>query len=433
MKLVGKLVFMLALVLSSGSLTPSIQAQEATVTVFSQGQALYLPQDMARSQKDAVMDFQAQAILQVLGNYLNPSQMATQYNAIEEKMLKNPEHYVDNYRVFTESSGGGLYRITGEVTLNVETLRKDLEEMGWSPALGNTAPSAGSVAQESEPAPPVSAKSADNGTQQEGPRGIVLSKQEVLWTVAERWEEEWVIPSDRRDPRGIFAVSVLQEFQDYQTSVRLPGAGAIAADDRGNISSNQALSLAKSLGIPYAVVGTLVFRQNQSQGAPRLSANLRLLNVSSGKVQGEVRKEVEVSEGSNQEGAMELALLVVPQLERLISESSRGGTTVAVAEKSGDPAEWVLHIQAGSQYSHWMELEKVLRERFKSMQVKRMEFGVQENLIHLVGLEGQSLGGIDGIQLQGGWQVKVTAFSAEERSISLSFSEPRAGKTESTQ
>ncbi|MCE5243570.1 MAG: hypothetical protein ABFD98_20185 [Syntrophobacteraceae bacterium] len=415
-------------------------AQDSTVSYFCQGQAAYNPQDMARSQQDALMDFQAQAILQAIGSFLSPSQMASQYNAIEEKMLKNPERYVETYQVFTESSGKGLFRITGQVTLNVGMLRNDLEESGWMPPAANVAPapqagdSAGSPAGVSHPAAATGPPSAaDAEMSQEGPRGMVLSRREILWAVAEKWEEEWVVPTDRRDPNGIFAASALQEFQDFQTTLRLPGPGGITVDDRGNISSNQALSLARSLGIPHVVVGSVVLKQNQRKGAPRLETTLRLLNVGSGKMEGEVRKDMAVAEGSKQEGAMELALLVIPQLERLIRDQTGEVQAGGGAPSPGNAVDWTLHIQTGHQYAHWAELEKALRERFKSIQVKGMEFGAGENVVHLSGLEGQSLAGIDGVMLPSGSQVKITAFSDESHSLSLAFIEPPTKTPESSQ
>lgn len=413
-------------------------AQDSAVSYFCQGQAAYNPQDTARSQQDALMDFQAQAILQAIGGFLSPSQMASQYNAIEEKMLKNPERYVETYQVFTESSGKGLFRITGQVTLNIDMIRNDLEESGWMPPAANasSAPqadaAAGSPAAMSPPAAgPPSAAGAE--ISQEGPRGIVLSRREILWAVAEKWEEEWVVPTDRHDPDGIFATSALQEFQDFQTTLRLPGPGGIAVDDRGNISSNQALSLARSLGIPHVVVGSVVLKQNQRKGAPRLETTLRLLNVASGKMEGEVRKDMAVAEGSKQEGAMELALLVIPQLERLVRDQAGEAQSGGGAAPAGSAMDWTLRIQAGHQYAHWAELEKALRERFKSIQVKGMEFGAGENVVHLGGLEGQSLAGIDGMTLPSGSQVKITAFSDESHSLSLTFIEPPTKTPESSQ
>ena len=115
----------------------------------------------------------------------------------------------------------------------MDALRKDLEGTGWTlaPATASAAGpreiAAAGVSREAAPSV------ADTEANREGPRGMILSKQEILWIVAEKWEEEWVIPSDRHDPHGIFALSVLEEFQDYETSLRMPGPGTIAVDDRG--------------------------------------------------------------------------------------------------------------------------------------------------------------------------------------------------------
>jgi hypothetical protein len=97
---------------------------------FSQGQAISNPQDRSGSQREAVQDFLAQAIAQAAATVLSPAQLGKQYQRIQEVILKRPDRYVRTYEIFSENSNqGGLYRVTGQVSVAMDLLKNDLARL----------------------------------------------------------------------------------------------------------------------------------------------------------------------------------------------------------------------------------------------------------------------------------------------------------------
>ena len=239
--------------------------QGKSATYFSQGQAVFDPQNRDKSQKDAILDFQVHAITQAVGSFLSPSQMGSQFAPLQEKVLKQPGRYVETYQVFSETSASGLYRVTGQVTVLLDTLKKDLMQLGFAVA----EPSKTTFSSTDQGARTSSGPAAvgDKDELRGRPRGTAGSKQEVLWLVAERWDREWNLPRDRRDPRALLATSVAQETQDYEWAVSLPESESLTPDENGNVSSAQALSAARKVSIEKIVLGTMDLRQGSEPRA----------------------------------------------------------------------------------------------------------------------------------------------------------------------
>lgn len=417
------------LLVSSTFVPESCNAQGDLTAYFSQGQALYDQQDPVRSQQNAVRDLLGQAVMQAVGTYLSPSQMGSYYAALREKIIRQPERYVDTYQVFFESAENGLYRVVGQVTISMDLLRKDLTEFGISKSAdAYPAKQAGQGSGEvssSSAAKPVA--SAGSSGQTETPpavvRGIAPTVREILWAVTEKWDQEWYLPEDVRDPRGLFAVSVLQELQAYHYSLHLPEPGSLRMDNSGNVSVTQALAQAKTLGIRNAIVGSVMYKRERNQSA-RLQADLQVLEVSSGKLLGKIHKERDMEEGSNQEGALDLAEEVMHELERMLSLAPGGSTPV---QKSSEPAaaaaegEWIVKIKMSDQYSYWKDMEQMLREQAKGLQVRGVEMGLDENVIRLGGIDGRLIMNLNGKALPGGTVIRIDNFSEDNHSLSVSF------------
>ncbi|MBP8645727.1 MAG: hypothetical protein KBH99_06365 [Syntrophobacteraceae bacterium] len=463
-----------AIFLAAVATAPAWSAQEPaqgkTALFFSQGQAIYHPQDRARSQQDAIQDFLLQAVTQALGNLLSSSQMGSRFGPVQEKILKHPERYVVTYQLFSESPAGGLYRVTGQVTVAMDNLRRDLMQMG----LG-----AGSYGERQEPAslpdqPSRTASTSEtvrnSGEPRQATRGIVPSGQELYWAVAESWGEDWHIPKGPRDPRGLFASSVLQECRDYTWSVRLPEAGALTPDVRGNVPLNSVLAQAGRLGLARAVVGTVALRKSGNQN-PRIEAALRVVDVPSGRVQGEIRKQWTLHGDSIQEGALELASLIIPQLDQFMGEfgkrtpaadrrfiepqpaspSAPPVTEPSPSETMGRQApsqappipqeappstpsppqppptirgsgEITLAIKAPHSYAHWEELEKYLREHCKSARVISVTMGPDGTRVRMDGVDGRFLETLGETRLKDDLTVRVEGYSPDSRTLTISFS-----------
>jgi hypothetical protein len=497
--------------------------------IFSQGQAVYNPQDLARSQDEAVRDFHLQAVTQAVGTYLSPSQMGSQFGPLHEKVLKQPERYIETYQIFSESPMGGLYRVTGQATVSMDALRKDLLRAGFALAEGAPSPSlppsarprvetpdtsdsqdkqdasevedASDVEDSSDTSDSSDAEDAsdtpdtpDNSeaykiagtweTREESPpaaakqhqqevllaksaRETAVSRQKHLWAVAERWDREWYLPKDRRDPHGLFALTMLQESQDYGWSLVFPdsdGAESIM-DSRGRISRDEALAAAEAMGAEKIVIGTADLVPRGSHDAS-FAVNLRVLDVASGKSLGEIHKEMDLDGASDQQGAMDMASALVPQLDRFLREPSRLKERVkserierieqsdrpeqseqseqpTQSAQSAQPAqpteslkgagEWTLLIRSDHQYAYWEDLAKILLEHFKSMRVRSIEFSGSEAKIRIDGVDGEFLSSLQGTAVREGVRIQIDGLSQETHSLRVTFTRSEAPETEPAQ
>ncbi len=385
---------------------------------FSQGQAIYNPQDRSKSQHEAIQDFLAQAVAQAAATVLSPAQLGKQYQVIQEKILEQPDRYVRTYEVFSESPGqGGLYRVAGQVTVATDLLRKDLVSLGLAHSEAEI--SQPSVVSPTREAPPAS--EADMGEALEKKGKTLASGREIFWVVSEKWEDEWYLPGDSRNPEGLFAACVFQGSRDYGWSIRLPQMGTLSPDRNGEVSSSQTLAQAKALGLQHAVIGTVALRRGDADEG-RVQAGLRLLIVSSGKALEEIHKELEIGNSSNQEVAIELADFIIPQLDRqLRDQSSVSGSADEGAVKPEEGGELVLQIKSRDAYADWLALETALREQFKNMQVKGFEIRPEESIVRLLGVDGASLRNLHETRLPNGAQVQIVSLDAGNNAFSVTF------------
>ncbi|MDY0040917.1 MAG: hypothetical protein RBS57_11455, partial [Desulforhabdus sp.] len=400
-------------------------------------QAVYDAQDLAKSQQEALQDLLVQAVTQALGTVLSPSQMGSHYAALQTNILKQPERYVQTYQIFSENPAGGLYRITGQVAVAMDVLKRDVRKLGLTTSgapqpqpIEPAAPeqtaqreepaAAPEPAQAPEPEPEPEPEPAQYREQPEAPPQLSQSpEKKILWAVAENWDGTWILPGSSADPQSLFGMSALQETQDYLWSVDFPQTGALSVDPSGNLSRERLLALARSMGAQSIVTGSLIFHPGDGQ-RPLLKTSLEVIDVSSGQSKGDVHKELEISY-SHQEGAMRMAYEVVPQLDRLLR-----GTSSAVIPQSGVSVaagdEWTLLVHSEYPYASWEELEEVLRGRFGSMHVNKVEFGPNLAKIRIQGIGSELLSMLqEGIPLKDGARMQASGYSPENRSVELSL------------
>lgn len=443
-RLIGPLMVLTLFMASGVSFAQSGGDGGKTATYFSQGQAVNNAQDQNASQQSAVNDFLVQALTQAMGTFLSPSQLGSQFNSIQEKILKQPQRYIATYQIFSETPAGGLYKVTGQATVAMDLLKKDVEQLGVGSAQAR-------MSSGTDQAPPPASSSAERTPQEkhQSSRGVIVTRQELFWAVAEKWGQQWYIPRGKGDSRGLFALSVMREAQDFDWSLHLPETSSITIEPNGNVSIPQVVSEAKALGIRKAVVGTVGVRKKQDQDNS-IEAILRILDVSTGTSQGEIRKTWKAGQTSDQDDAVELASLVIPQLDNLLhdqeaSEGRKGAPSAGAAPGSGEAqeregsdekkgaSEWTLSIPSERAFAYLEELQNLLRERSKSFQVKRVEMGAGEVRMRVEGVDGSSLSALQGTRLPSGVQLQVEGVSQENRSARLSFGPAGASQTEPKQ
>jgi hypothetical protein len=420
----------LILVLLQGLAAGTAMAQPANPpnVFFSQGQAVYNAQEPSKSQREALHDFQLQAITQAASVILSPAQIGKQYQQIQEKILRQPQRYVQTYRIISESPAtGGLYRIAGQVTISLDLLKKDLLALPPAPPEREPSPPSGQPSRDERPASDVV---GDKGGQTgEVPGRGSASKQEVLWAVAEKWEQGWHLPGGQRDPKGPFAASVFQELQDYGWSLRFPQAGTLVPNNEGEVAASQALAQASSLELRQVVVGNVVLGENE-EGETRIGATLRLLNAVSGKGQGEIHKELVTGEATSHEAAIELAAFVVPQLDRQLRAAPGSVTAAGGPAQPEEAGELVLQIQSSDAYADWLALERTLREHSPNLQVKGLEIGPAGSLVRLQEVDALSLKNLHGTRLANGARVEVTSLGAEGQAFRITLTRSEMGSAE---
>ena len=87
-------------------------------------------------------------------------------------------------------------------------------------------------------------------------------------------------------------------------------------DLSGNIPPSQVISVAEGLGIQDVVVGKVSYSEDRNSKQVLLDASLRVIRIGQGKSEFELHKAQSMEDLSNQEGALELARRIAPQLSQ---------------------------------------------------------------------------------------------------------------------
>lgn len=453
------ILFLPVSILTIWGANPVVAAQSRSVTYFSSGQAVYDPQDPAKSQQQAIQDLMVQGLTQAIGSFLSPSQMGIQFAELQKKILAKPAKYIDSYQVVSEQQTGGMFRVVGEVTVSMGALREELEISGilaaQQKALEKPASSSGiSVpggATESENAqveenvesaekqdesqisasrPPASQPPVTEGAAgRPSYRGISATKREILWAVVEKWDQEWVLPTESVSVNSLFARSLGKEMNDNDFTILFPQPGSVKMDLSGNIPPSQVISLAEGLGIQDVVVGKVSYAEDRNSKQVLLDADLRVIRIGQGKSEFEVHKAQSMEDLSNQEGALELARRIAPQLSNLLG-GPQAGQGVGASTPGGAPSAQVASVGPlliyvpSAQYPYWMELERILRDQFKNMQIASLQIGTTQSAVKLDGVNGEYILKMSGTRLPSGATVRIDSYSTEAQTMNVSFSPP---------
>jgi hypothetical protein len=464
-------LFFLAVILTLGAPGPVAAAQSASKTYFSTGQAAFDPRNPEKCRQQAVQNFMAQGLLQAIGSFLSPEQMGSQFDKLQKSVLAGPEKYVDAYQIYSEKQVDAKFQVVGKATVSMNTLKDELVKLGVLPsqkppaavasspppaapapapaAQVPTAPPAAAAhpaegslppapavvnsqtAQTQKPQAPASASlsAAVPGAAQNGApslsRGIHPTKKEILWAVVEKWDEKWALPTDSGDLHCIFARSMAKQMDGFGFSILLPQPGSVEMDTDGNIPPYQAVSLAAELGVKEVVVGKLSYLVHRQSQEVSLNADLRVIRPGGEQTGVEIRKTLSMEDLSNQAGAQELARRIAPRLSALLggpkalAESSTPGST----EFPVHPGKLLIRLSS-LQYSHWTELEKILRHQFQTMHIDDLQIGPVETSVNLNGVDGGYILKMDGTRLPSGVALRIDSYSTQTGAMNISFVSP---------
>jgi hypothetical protein len=409
---------------ASAAAAPRGAPQRKVLVYASQGQAVYRYEERSKNQKQAVHAFLAHGVAQAVASLFGSSQMNAGALAVKERILKQPERYVESYRITSEGPSKGIYKVSGQVTVGMDALKKEFGTAVNPAPMSPISTKPPALADKRTPQPPTASEMVRPPSP--ASRGIVLSKPSLYWAVSERWEEQWILPVTGEGQQPLFARNLLQETDDLDWTLRFPERNGVSIDSEGNVSVEQVTTLARQARAKHAVVGTVTQVSPRHQGQQLVvAANLRLLDVDTGKLVGDVHKETSAESDSLQEAVMGLAESVASQLDRTFQAEqdppARGHVEPSKSAPTRPPdGNWSLNIRGEDHYAAWEELVNALRERFADMHIKSVDVGGDETRVVVEGIEGEFFRSLEKAPLPRGLQVRVENLSSESRQIELS-------------
>jgi hypothetical protein len=216
---------------------------------------------------------------------------------------------------------------------------------------------------------------------------------------------------------------------DNDFSMFFPQPGSVKMDLSGNIPPSQVISLAEGLGIQDVVVGKVSYAEDRNSKQVLLDADLRVIRIGQGKSEFAVHKAQSMEDLSNQEGALELAKRIAPQLSNLLG-GPQAGQGAGASTPGGAPSAQVASVGPlliyvpSAQYPYWMELESILRDQFKNMQIASLQIGTTQSAVKLDGVNGEYILKMSGTRLPSGATVRIDSYSTEAQTMNVSFSPP---------
>jgi hypothetical protein len=406
------------LILASLAAHPAMgQPPQKTEIFFSQGQAMYYPDDTSRSQLEATQDLISSGVLQAVSRLLGPASTQSLFGAIQQKILLNKDKYVDGYQLASEGLANGLYRVTGQVTVAKDLLVKDLMDNGFQLSTSSEStlpdlPQEKRVLGSSVNSPP----ETDAGKPE-------LARSEVLWAVAENWDAKWSLPSESavEKPTSL-ASNILRSTKNQDWTLRLPTTGSIQIDKQGNTDENQLMNISREIGIEKTIAGKTWLDSSQP-GNQRLLASLRIIDVRTGKLAGEVRKERPLGEVSIEEGILHLAESLLPSVSEELAGQPPSPKVTPRSDSKEVPGTWTVVIRAQHPPSAWESIRKEVENRFRTAQTSGFEMGATEMKVVIDGIDGRSLrNALDNKSLAPNGQIiRIEDFSEEQRSMVVRF------------
>ena len=231
-----------------------------------------------------------------------------------------------------------------------------------------------------------------------------------------------------------------RKWTDLEFSILLPQPGSVRMDLSGNIPPSQVISLAEGLGIQDVVVGKVSYMQDRNSKQAWLDASLRVIRIGQGKSEFELHKTQSIEDISNQEGALELAGAGRSTTEQPAWRLTGRRTSAAeqalqvrgrrLPQLNREVSARSLIYMPSAQYPYWKELEGILREQFKNMQITSLEIGSTQGVVKLDGVGGDYILKMSGTALPSGATVRIDSYSTETQTMKLSFSPPGKAQAE---
>ncbi len=361
-----------------------------------------------RARKALLSDGVRQAVEALVGADL----AASRQELLQEKITSGPERYVTSFQILAEDVGRQSYQMSGQVNIAMDSLRNDLlrYQVVSADQLRTPAP-AGSAAGDTGAATAATTTATDAGNGEHK----WLQQRTVLWVVLEKWRDSWQAPWLQDEARCPFYLSVVQDIADYGWRIVVPDPGALAPDSRGMVAREDAVALGRAMNIAALAYGWVTSRRVSAESA-EATAQLQLIDLASGRGFGSVAETWQAVGVSDAEAAMELANLVVPRLDQVLSRPPETPINRGVSAAGNGP---LLVISGPHPYAAWDALQAVVREQFPELGIELLELGPGSVRIHLTGVSFDYLAQLDGYKLGERVRLEMEQTDPQQQSVIL--------------
>lgn len=108
----------------------SLSAFAQTVTFDAEGSSAIQGGDVGRARKEAIKNAQSRAVESAAATVLPASVFENNYDALDQRIFRNPEVYSASQIILSESRDAERYRVIVRVAVNMDKLRSDLISAG---------------------------------------------------------------------------------------------------------------------------------------------------------------------------------------------------------------------------------------------------------------------------------------------------------------
>jgi len=435
-------------------------------------------------------------VRQAVASLLAPEEASRIEAALRKNVYARPDRYVTTYQIFSEQAQADTLEMSGEITVSLDLLRSDLNHLGVQGIRSAAAPSpAPAPASISTSAPAAMAGGTVGTAQALAPSGSASPPatipevkepapapgREVLWVVAERWKDAWMLPQQDGPESSPFFLGVNQEIGDYGWTLVTPRAGGVSQQADGGAVLEDALALAEAMAIPIVALG----RMSGQQGADNsilASTEFRLIEVAGNRDLGTIHQQWQALGVNGAEAAVQLANLVVPGIDQVLSHrqpaaptAGHGGSTAKTAPiaDSGSAAmagpgagsgplpalpsgsallsaaapatevvapaagEQVIEIRGRQPYAVWEAFQSLLTGHSGALHVTTLELAPHGVRAHVTGADLNLFATFNGYRLNDQLVLRLDQVRQQERTITFSTvpadQPPEAGRVEQPQ
>lgn len=398
---------------------------------------------------------------QAVASLLTPEEAKRMEAALRKNVYARPDRYITTYQIFSEQAQAHALEMTGEITVALDLLRSDLNRLGAqgtrSAATSSPAPSpiaAPTPAPTSMAGNPVAPHQAPAASGPVSPATTLpevnepplAPGREVLWVVAEHWKEAWVLPQENGSETSPFFVGVTREISDYGWSLVAPRAGSLGQQTDGGAVIEDALALAAAMAIPIVASGRMS-GQPGVDGSIVVNTELNLIEVAGNQSLGTIHQQWQAVGVNEAEASMQLANLVVPGIDQILSRRAPAAPTAGSASGAGKAppvaapgtevvaaaaGEQVIEIRGHRPYAVWEALQAPLTAHSGSLRVTTLELTPHGLRAHVTGADLNLFTTFNGYQLNNQLALRVDQVRPAEHTITFS-TVPAGQPTEAAQ